>query len=322
MGLNSTNPNLQRTPLHLYLAHNAPPRVIVISVDVTSFTLRREIPDPMAVSPFLRDRELYESLTPIDPDLVLYRWIPLYAFAKTGYSATNQAARGLLGQRRPDMRRDDGFEPNDLAWDGLFEAFVAKNPGGTTMAIEPEAVQAFEDLVSIAARGTARLVLVYPPELAEAHALFHNRAELFQRFHDTASAHGAEFLDYSEHPLTRSREYFYNSAHLNARGPISSRRTSRPTCNACSPKRDEPCVVDVWRVFIPGSSGRTLDINPLAPHSVSASSRVRMRTWTETSWSILPLPALEWRRGACSSRSSTIASGARGRRAASPAADR
>ena len=218
MGLNSTNPNLQRTPLHLYLAHNAPPRVIVISVDVTSFTLRREIPDPRQVFPFLGDRELYESLTPIDPDMALYRWIPLYAFAKTGYSATNQAARGLLGQRRPHMRRADGFEPNDLAWDGLFEAFVARNPGGTTMAIEPEAVQAFEDLVSIAARGTARLVIVYPPELAEAHALFLNRADLFQRFRDTARAHGAEFLDYSDHPLTRSREYFYNSAHLNARG--------------------------------------------------------------------------------------------------------
>ena len=218
MGLNSTNPNLQRTPLHLYLAHNAPPRAIVISVDVTSFTLRREIPDPMQYFPFLDDRELHDSLTPIDPDITLYRWIPLYAFAKTGYSATNQAARGLLGQRRPNMRRADGFEPNDLAWDGLFDVFVQKNPGGTTAAIEPEAVQAFEDLVSIAARGTARLVIVYPPELAEAHALFLNRGELFQRFRDTARAHGAEFLDYSDHPLTRSREYFYNSAHVNARG--------------------------------------------------------------------------------------------------------
>ncbi|MEO5728123.1 MAG: hypothetical protein ABIV93_14085, partial [Byssovorax sp.] len=218
MGLNATRPNLQRTPLHLYLAHNTPPRAVVISVDTTSFSLRREIPDPMQVFPFLDERELLDSLTPLDPDLVLYQWIPLYAFAKTGYTATNQAARGLLGQRRPYMRRDDGFEPNDLAWDGLFDDLVKKNPGGMTAEIEPEAVQAFEDLVSIAARGAALLVIVYPPELAEAHALFLNRGELFQRFRDTARAHGGEFLDYSDHPLTRSREYFYNSAHLNARG--------------------------------------------------------------------------------------------------------
>src|SRR6185503_20666141 len=73
-------------------------------------------------------------------------------------------------------------------------------------------------LVAVCTDRGIRLVLVYSPEYVEAQEFTSNRAEIFEAFRKLATKSGVAFWDYSSVPLTRQRELFYNSQHLNRRG--------------------------------------------------------------------------------------------------------
>jgi hypothetical protein len=219
LGVNGSQTDMQLAVLKTYLNHNAPPSLLIHNLDSFAFVTSR---DGIAFAdwyvPYLDQAPLYEALTRIDSDWQKAKYLPLY-----GYATKDMRFSWLLGVsallgRSPREDRFDGFEPRVLSWTEDFTRFRMANPDGVRFPVEPEAVRDFEELVSVATTRGARVVLVYSPVYYEMQNLERGRAELFAQFEAIANRHGAAVWDYSDSPISRRREYFYNSQHLNAGG--------------------------------------------------------------------------------------------------------
>lgn len=225
IGLNGSQTDMQLARLKTYLRHNRKPELVIQNLDAFSFQVTHGgVYDPGQYVPYLDEPDLYEALLRIDPDVRKARYLPLY-----GYAAQDLRFGWLAGLRdaiRPPHEDAfiDGFKPRHTPWTGEFEHFRAANPNGIEVAVEPEGVRQFEDLLKLCADRGIRVVLAYSPEYLPVQGMTRNRAAIVERFELLARRHGAQFVDFSASPISADQRYFYNSQHLNADGAAAFTR--------------------------------------------------------------------------------------------------
>lgn len=223
LGMNATHIDIQLAILRSYLKHNRKPRLVIQNLEAFSFvtTKKGEIYDPALYIPFLGEAELSATLLEIDPAVRKWKHIPLYGYAIEDMRFT--WVRGLLALGGIQPREDyiKGFNPRNLVWTEDFERFKAAVGKGLRYEIEPAGVQALRDLIDLCRWAGVDLILVYSPEYFEAQGLVQNRAEIFSVFHQLSTETGVRLWDFSDSPLGRRKDLFYNSQHLNSAGAHS-----------------------------------------------------------------------------------------------------
>jgi hypothetical protein len=220
IGMNASQIDLELAMLKTYLAHNARPKLVIQNLDLFSFETTKpgEIYNPALFLPHLAEPDLYQFLGKIEPDVWKWRYIPLYGYAVEDMSFT--WARGLLGCVGVNPPEDYflGFNPRHQRWTGEFDQFRNSHRDGVSYKIEPEGVASLQGIIDTCRERGIALVLVFAPEYSGMQTLENNRGEIMRRFEELAKAGGAGFWDYSNSPLCRQQELFYNSQHLNDTG--------------------------------------------------------------------------------------------------------
>jgi hypothetical protein len=236
IGLNGSQTDMQLALLKTYLRHNRKPRVVIHNLDLFSFQVTHGgVYDPGQYLPYLGEPAIYEALARINPEIWKAKYLPLYGYAVEDMRFTwMKGVGGLLGWS-PAEDRYQGFVPRHLRWTGEFDEFQNKNSEGVVFPIEPEGIEAMEELADLCRKSDIRLVLVYSPVYRGMRNLESNRDEIFAAFRNLAEDCNAMFWDYSDSPLCDRKDYFYNSQHLNASGAelfskeLASRLASEPS---------------------------------------------------------------------------------------------
>lgn len=222
MGMNASKIDLQLAILKTYLKHNRPPELVLQNLDLFSLetTGKGEIYEPASYLPYLHEEELYGFLRKVDPNVWKWKYLPLYGYAVEDMRFSWVA--GLLGNVGVYGTQDyvQGYHPQFKRWTGDFERFQAANSEGVSYRIDPGGIQALEEIIQLChSRGIA-IVLVFSPEYSEMQALQRNRDEILTKLQNISDRTQVPCWDYSRHELSRNRENFYNSQHLNAEGAI------------------------------------------------------------------------------------------------------
>lgn len=216
ISLNASRTDLQLARLRTYLNHNTKPKLLIQNLDTHSLALTRGVYDPGQFVPFLSEEPLYSALAALDPAVWKWKYIPLYGYAVEDFRHLwFFSSLEVLGFR-PPAKRLNGFEPRHLPWSGDFDSFREANPTGVTIDFEPEGIRILQELISLCKSQEIDVVLVYSPEYFEMIPLANNRQEIFDTFRRLAQESGVPFLDYSDSPLCKKRDNFYNSQHMNA----------------------------------------------------------------------------------------------------------
>lgn len=218
LGRVGSQTDVQVAVLKAYLEHNKKPQLIVHNLDAFSLVTTSKVYEPAQYVPYLDDPELYQSMRQIDPEVIKSRYIPLYGYVVEDMNFTWILGVKALFGYSPKQNYFQGFFPRDKEWTDEFEKFKAGNPRGMSFAVEPEGIEALQELIQLCQRGGIRLIFVYSPEYSEMQSLTINRAEIFTRLRELAVANEVPLLDYSAWKYNGDREYFYNSQHLNAAG--------------------------------------------------------------------------------------------------------
>jgi hypothetical protein len=217
---NASQIDVQLGVLKAYLRHNRKPRLIVQNLDLQSLVLTKagEIPEPAQYVPYLSDPDIYSCLTAIDHQLWKWKYLPLYAYSTEDTSFTwTVGLRSLVGAA-PREYCFDGFSPMAKSWTQEFDRFKSAHPHGLEIPIDQGAVTALRELIALCREEGIRMVLVYSPQYHEMVGLTINREKIFSIFSSLATENQVPFLDYTESPLSYSRENFYNAQHLNEDG--------------------------------------------------------------------------------------------------------
>jgi len=211
---------MQLAFLSAYLKHNTKPALVVQNLDLFSFVVTHEgeVYDPAQYMPYLYEDDLYLALRRINPDAWKWRYIPLYGYAAVDLRFTwINGPKGFFGWNpREDFYL--GFNPRRGTWTDDFENYKAQNPKGVKFQIEPEGIRDMEALMTLCSGRHIPLILVFSPEYYEMQAMETNRPEIIARFQELARRFNVTFVDYSDSKLSRQRELFNNSQHLNAEG--------------------------------------------------------------------------------------------------------
>jgi hypothetical protein len=218
IGRNGSQTDMQLAFLKAYLQNNAKPKLVIHNLDLYSFQTSKEIFDPAQYMPYLDQRPIYEAIRRIYPDAWKWKYLPLYDYvAEDMRFSWFRGLRALLGiQPREDHVQ--GFLPRHTSWTGDFEKFRASNPNGVMTEMQEEGVRCIKKLIELCQREGIKLLLVYSPEYYEIQRLERNRGEIFGKIREICGAYGVPFWDYSDSRISRDRNYFYNSQHLNADG--------------------------------------------------------------------------------------------------------
>jgi hypothetical protein len=219
IGVNGAQTDMQLAVLQTYLQHNAVPALLIHNLDSFAFeTSRKGVTFPESYVPYLNEAPIYAMLSRLDPDWWKARYLPLYGHAVEDMRFSWLLGLGALVGRNPRENRFNGFEPRAARWNEDFDRFRQANPGGVSFPVEPDAIRDFDQLLAEVTSRGGRVLLVYSPVYYEMQSLETGRAELFDRFREIAARHHAIIWDYSDSAISRRRDWFYNSQHLNADG--------------------------------------------------------------------------------------------------------
>lgn len=219
IGVNGSQTDMQLAVLRTYLRHNVPPALLIHNLDSFSFATSKDgVAFPDSYLPYLDEPPIYDTLRRIDSHWWKAKYLPLY-----GYAVEDMRFSWLLGVTSllgwsPRESRFAGFEPRFATWNEDFDRFKQLNPNGVSFAEEPQAVRDFEQIVSEVTTRGGHVLLVYSPVYYEMQELDLQKVALFTRFQSIARRYDASLWDYSDSPISRHRELFYNSQHLNAEG--------------------------------------------------------------------------------------------------------
>ena len=218
LGRNGSQTDLQLAVLKTYLQHNARPQLVVHNLDLYSFVTSHEIYDPAQYVPYLGEEAIYAGVARVYPDAWKWKYVPLYGYIVPDLRFTWMLGLQRLAGLEPAQDHFDGFVPRRLAWTGDFDKFRRRNPQGLPTPIEPQGVRDLEELLRVCRDAGVPVLLVYSPEYFEIQPLETNRGVIFAMFQRLADRYGARLWDFSGSDISRERNLFYNSQHLNAEG--------------------------------------------------------------------------------------------------------
>lgn len=224
LGRNGSQTDLQVAVLKTYLRHNTPPRLLIHNLDLYSFVTTREIYDPAQYLPYLDQADVYAAVARVHPEAWKWKHVPLYGYVVPDLRFTwMRGLQRLAGFEPPEDHRD-GFVARDRVWTDDFEKFRRDHPAGIHTPIEPQGVRDVEEILTVARAHGVPVLLVYSPEFFAIQPLETNRRHVFDQFGRLAARHGALFWDFSDSGISRQRDYFYNSQHLNRNGATAFSR--------------------------------------------------------------------------------------------------
>lgn len=211
-----------------YLKHNRKPSHIIVSLDVFSLEIRKDLYGLEQFLPYmLWNRNIinytsfYKGFEPMDYYLPLVRYIGRRKVVTTAVS--NMTADHDL----PKIRTR-GFAGMDKTWNSDLDNARAEMKSYKIKLHQPS-VQLFKKFLRECREMNITVTLVCSPEYIEGQQFVVNRDEIIAFYQDIAKENDLLFLDFSDDELCFNRAMFYNSLHLNKTGAdiFTKKLTSR-----------------------------------------------------------------------------------------------
>ena len=218
LGMDGSQPMLQRPWLLTYLKYNPPPRLIVQEVGALSLRTDSSVYYASQYAPYLAEDVVYDGLLSIDPAWWYDKHIPLHSFVRFGTGFTGMAIKGLFDLEDTIDMLDHGYQSRRWKSAAGFDRFQQRWPEGSRYPITPQGTTALVSIIHIAKKAGARIVLVYAPEFLDDTLPEPNRQEVLDVYDRIAREDSILFRDFSVLPWCTDRRWFHDSQHLNSDG--------------------------------------------------------------------------------------------------------
>jgi hypothetical protein len=217
LGFDSYNFKGQQMRYKFYEKFNRQPKFILHCLDIDMLTAKKQLFMTEQFAPYLNDSIIHHGTKSFEGYSTLDYANP---FTKYQYR-TQHIAVGLLeffNIRHFKTQKYKGYEGMQLPWDGRFERAKKEFPTGWRVLLNQEQITLFDTYLSECKKNGIQVILIYPPEYFEGQQLIKNRKAIINVYQQFAKKHEIPFMDYSADELSYSKDYFYNSQHLNRTG--------------------------------------------------------------------------------------------------------
>lgn len=217
LGMDGTHLSIQADRLRLYLQHNKAPKLLVHTVDLTSFAENNSMDNSLQFLPYLDDTAVLSITAKYRDHFSLAdRYCPLFKY-------NNQMAiieEGINSYRGKGVKavKYKGYYPQDKVWDNSFDKYIQRVPNPVKIHVAGYSVDRLYSYLQLCREKKIKVVLVFPPVYYRFMDYCANKEYIFSIFRSCSDKYGVQFLDYSTDSLCLSKGNFYNSQHLNRKG--------------------------------------------------------------------------------------------------------
>jgi len=199
-----------------YLKYNEKPKKILLSLDISSLTKRKELYEQNQFLPYMfwsREVQYYTS-SYIGYSKMDY-YIPLARYF--GKKSVIKSVFMQLVNGNEETFRDRGYRGVDRQWNVKLEK-VRSTKEPYYIRIDQPTLDLLEKFISECQSLNIELVFVYSPEYLEGQRVVTNREKIMELYRDLAKKYDLLFLDYSKSEIGRHKSNFYDASHLNSKG--------------------------------------------------------------------------------------------------------
>jgi len=217
LGMDGYQIPMQIARYDIYKRHNKKPKIVIHIVDHFSLTRRSDLFNRDQFLPYLNDTILTNELNNYtgfgwgDYNLPYYRYIGSQECALAGLME-------FFNIKNFASTRYKGFQSQMKEWENDFDIEQSENPKGKRIDVSSEVCAIFENYLYELNQDKIMTYIVYAPEYRPFQEFIINRDSISNIYSSLASAYNCQYIDYSNHPLCFSKEYFYNPTHLNKIG--------------------------------------------------------------------------------------------------------
>jgi hypothetical protein len=227
-GINSYNAGTESGAIHDfkltlegYLVHHPAPRVVVLTLDLSSFMKPYGVHFYPQYYPYLDNEVVSATLTKYGYGAQMVRYFPFLMITDFDDFSKESAIQMLRGRDTSDIPAGDfeykGFISNT-------ENYIKKaelEPVKKYMAITPESVASLNDIVSECRKRNIKLIFTYAPEYDfNLQKRRTNTDSVFALITATAARNGIPYLRDDSLPLCHNPALFANNGHLNKPGAM------------------------------------------------------------------------------------------------------
>lgn len=226
-GINSYNLGMDAAPFDMqyerfkiYLRHNKKPKYILQEVGFNTTLMRsKSLPLFQQFLPYLHDTALWRVYKNLYPKVTLVeRYFPLYKY-NNQLPVLKEGIWSYMGKGRAPVKYK-GYLGQEKQWDSSFGNMVRSNPEGIRWAVEPSAVALYREFLDYCKANDIKVIMVYTPFYYELDRYILNHAEVKKVLEGFATEYNLPYLDYTHCYLDSSKQYYYNSQHLNKEGSV------------------------------------------------------------------------------------------------------
>jgi hypothetical protein len=200
---------------NLLLKFNKKPKLIIQTLDVTSFDKNSDLYNPDQFLPYmLKNNDMkdnvFNGFRPADYNLPLIR----YYGKKESFI---EVLKLLISPSSNTPVKFRGYWPWDLSWTNDL-LLAQKKFGSFEVKYDSAIVGLFERFLIECRQLDLPVVFVYTPEYIEGQRFVTNRLEIMDIYNKLSSKYNILFLDYANDSISYKKENFYNTGHLNRSG--------------------------------------------------------------------------------------------------------
>jgi len=209
-----------------YLLHkeiskfNPTPKTIIFSIDYFTFEQKNGLYNQEQFLPYMLFNESFRStLSKFNGFSFWDYYLPLIRYIGRSKSI-NMAYWGLyfkLNKIQYNSSSYKGFNAQNKVWNNDLET-AKSDMNNYYVKFDTSAINLFQKFIRECKKDNINLILVYSPEFYEGQHFVQNRNELIEKINKISIDNDLTFLDYSHHPLSFEKKYFYNTLHLNKEG--------------------------------------------------------------------------------------------------------
>lgn len=200
-----------------YMKYNEKPDYILVSLDDFSLVKDKNLFSSEQFLPYLLGNKNSRKYLKDVNDFTLFdHYFPMVRYFGRRSSIKEAVKCGIL-QNIPDPLRNNGYLTNDFEWTDEF-SIVSESLEYYEVNNSQSSIDLFSDFLDECREKDIRVIFVYTPVHIEGQLFVRNRDEAMQIYKDFARIYDLLFIDYSGDELCNSKEYFYNTQHLNKKG--------------------------------------------------------------------------------------------------------
>jgi hypothetical protein len=210
---------LQNAKWETYLGHNDPATVVIQNVDILMLLKEKYIFGKEQFIPYLSEPAIFNNLKELDENMWLEKIIPLYKYRGLRYTFMLglKSYFGLINKTRSNLYK--GYAPADKDWNQDFEEFKAEHEELIFNWDNLEfGFNYIRNLIKECKNRNINFILVHAPMYHDLQEMIPQKDSVNSIFAEIADSNNIPFWDYSSDSICYSKEYFYNSSHLNVKG--------------------------------------------------------------------------------------------------------